>query len=159
VRGPDREDPCGTMAAVSATPDRPADQSDRASSATGSGSGEGSGSGFRGWPRWGRWTAYVAAVVALLLVAAVVAAAVVVRRPRPAVDGELEVAGLRAPVQVLRDDHGIPHVYADNADDLFFTQGFVHAQDRFFEMVFRRHVTSGRLAELLGPDALETDKF
>lgn len=138
------------MAAVSATPDAPADQSDQAPA---------SGRGFRGWSRWGRWTVYVAAVVVLLLVAGLVAAAVVVRRPLPAVDGELEVAGLGAPVQVLRDDNGIPHVYADTADDLFFTQGFVHAQDRFFEMDFRRHVTSGRLSELLGPDALETDKF
>ena len=50
-------------------------------------------------------------------------------------------------------------MYADTPEDLFFAQGFVHAQDRFFEMDFRRHVTSGRLSELFGESALDTDKF
>jgi penicillin amidase len=98
-------------------------------------------------------------VVVLALVAAVVAAVAAVRRPFPAVSGEIEVPGLTAKVDVVRDENGIPQVYADNADDLFYAQGFVHAQDRFFEMDFRRHVTSGRLAELLGHDALETDMY
>lgn len=115
--------------------------------------------GFRTWPRWGRVTTYVAAAVVLLLVAGLVAAVAVVRRPFPTVDGELEVPGLAAEVEVLRDEQGIPHVYADTAEDLFYAQGFVHAQDRFFEMDFRRHVTAGRLAEMLGEDALETDMY
>ncbi|HEX6246913.1 MAG TPA: penicillin acylase family protein [Nocardioidaceae bacterium] len=115
--------------------------------------------GFRSWPSWGRWTVYVAGAVALLLVAGLVAAVTVVRRPLPTVEGEVELPGLAAEVQVLRDDQGIPQVYADTAEDLFYAQGFVHAQDRFFEMDFRRHVTSGRLSELLGRDALETDMY
>ena len=60
---------------------------------------------------------------------------------------------------MIRDEHGIPQVYADTPEDLFFAQGYVQAQDRFFEMDFRRHVTAGRLAELFGRDALETDLF
>jgi penicillin G amidase len=142
------------MAAVSATPDAP--------DAPPSEQGEDSRPlipSFRSWPRWGRWTAYIAATLALLLVVGLVAAVTVVRRPFPAVAGEIEVPGLGAEVEVLRDGQGIPHVYADTAQDLFYAQGFVHAQDRFFEMDFRRHVTSGRLAELLGPDALETDMY
>ena len=67
--------------------------------------------------------------------------------------------GLDAEVEVVRDGSGIPHVYADTFHDLFYAQGFVQAQDRFFEMDFRRHVTAGRLAELLGRDALETDMY
>jgi penicillin G amidase len=117
------------------------------------------GGGFRSWPRWGRLAVLVSGAVVLLLVAGLVAAVTVVRRPFPTVGGEIEVPGLAADVEVVREQNGIPHVYADTSEDLFYAQGFVHAQDRFFEMDFRRHVTSGRLSELLGEDALQTDKF
>jgi penicillin amidase len=103
--------------------------------------------------------AYTAIAVCIVLVVASVFAFVTVRRPFPQTTGSIEVPGLTADVRVLRDSEGIPQVYADDASDLFFTQGFVHAQDRFFEMDFRRHVTAGRLAELVGEGALETDKF
>ena len=102
---------------------------------------------------------YTAIVIGIVLVTASVFAVVTVRRPMPQTDGEITVRGLSADVRVVRDEHGIPHVYADEADDLFFAQGFVHAQDRFFEMDFRRHVTAGRLSELVGDAALDTDKF
>ncbi len=95
----------------------------------------------------------------LVLVAGVVAGVVMVRRPFPKTNGEIEVPGLGSEVEVIRDENGIPQVYADTAEDLFYAQGFVQAQDRFFEMDFRRHVTSGRLSELLGRDALEADMF
>ncbi len=114
---------------------------------------------FRSWPRWGRWATYVVVALVLLLVAGLVAGVTVVRRPFPTVSGEIEVPGLSAEAEVIRDGHGIPQVYADTAEDLFYAQGFVHAQDRFFEMDFRRHVTSGRLSELLGRDALQTDMY
>ena len=101
----------------------------------------------------------VYAAVLLLVVSAAVAAFVVasVRQSFPQTSGEITVAGLQGPVEVLRDEAGIPQVYADTAHDLFFAQGYVQAQDRFFEMDFRRHLTSGRLSELFGSDALETD--
>ena len=60
---------------------------------------------------------------------------------------------------MVRDDHGIPQIYADTTDDLMCAQGFVHAQERFFEMDVRRHATAGRLAELFGEDAVETDVY
>ena len=82
-----------------------------------------------------------------------------VRRSFPELDGQLSVPGLAADVDVVRDEHGVPTVYADTPADLFLAQGFVHAQDRFWEMDFRRHVTSGRLAEWFGPDQVETDAF
>ena len=93
------------------------------------------------------------------MIAGLVAAVTVVRRPFPTVDGEIEVPGLSSDVEVIRDGNGIPQVYADTSEDLFYAQGFVQAQDRFFEMDFRRHVTSGRLSELLGEDALDADKY
>ena len=55
--------------------------------------------------------------------------------------------------------HGVPQLWADTAEDLFRAQGYVHAQDRFWEMDFRRHVTAGRLSELFGPDQVDTDEF
>ncbi len=115
--------------------------------------------GFRSWPRTARWSTYVGAVLVLTLVAGVVVGVVAVRRPYPTVSGEIAVPGLGADVEVIRDGDGIPQVYADTAQDLFYAQGFVQAQDRFFEMDFRRHVTSGRLSELLGRDALESDMY
>ncbi len=73
--------------------------------------------------------------------------------------GTLRVAGLSAPVEVVRDRFGIPHVYAKSADDLFFAQGFVQAQDRLFQMELWRRGGQGRLAELLGPDVVERDRL
>ena len=74
-------------------------------------------------------------------------------------DGSLKVVGLQQPVDVLRDERGVPQIYADTPDDLFFAQGYVHAQDRFYEMDFRRHITSGRLSEMFGTSQIDTDKF
>jgi penicillin amidase len=115
--------------------------------------------GFRSWPRWGRWSTYAAVVLVLLLVATLVAGVVLVRRSFPQTDGEIAVPGLDGTVTVLRDGHGIPQVYAGTSHDLFYAQGFVQAQDRFFEMDFRRHTTAGRLSEMFGETTLETDKF
>jgi penicillin amidase len=110
------------------------------------------------WPASLRWTAYVAIALALLLVLVLIAGVGVVRRSWPETSGELEIRGLEGEVEVIRDDHGIPQIYADSMHDLVLAQGFVHAQERFFEMDVRRHATAGRLAELFGEDALETDR-
>lgn len=104
--------------------------------------------------------ATVAVVVAVALVATLVLVFVVVRRPLPEVSGEQQLPGLDAEVTVTRDDRGVPTITATTAQDLFKAQGYVAAQDRFFEMDYRRHVTAGRLSELVGQnaDALEADK-
>jgi penicillin amidase len=70
----------------------------------------------------------------------------------------LGVPGLSRPVTVLRDPWGIPHIYAETQDDLFFAQGFVAAQDRLFQMEVWRRAAEGRLAEILGPAAVERDR-
>jgi penicillin amidase len=77
----------------------------------------------------------------------------------PQVDGELNVSGLNNAVDVYRDEMGIPYIYAENVHDLFFAQGYVHAQERFWQMDFWRHVGSGRLSEMFGESQLETDMF
>jgi penicillin amidase len=102
----------------------------------------------------------VAVVLVACLVVAVATVAVTVRRPHPDHDGRVVVRGLDGPVEVRRDARGVPHVEAGTAADLFFAQGYVTAQDRFFEMDVRRHVAAGRLSELVGadPDALAADR-
>lgn len=114
---------------------------------------------FRSWPTWARVGAWVAVGLVLVLVAGLVTGVVLVRRPLPQTSGELELAGLDAEVTVVRDGHGIPQLYGDSVEDLMSAQGFVHAQERFYEMDVRRHLTAGRLAELFGEDAVETDAF
>ena len=101
---------------------------------------------------------FLAAVAALVLMAALLGVWTV-RRSFPETSGELSVPGLESSVTVLRDGNGVAHVYADNTHDLFMAQGFTHAQDRFWEMDFRRHVTGGRTAELFGPDQVDTDAY
>ena len=73
--------------------------------------------------------------------------------------GRLQVPGLQKPVTVLRDEWGIPHIYAETQDDLFFAQGFVAAQDRLWQMEVWRRTGMGELAEILGPEAVERDRF
>jgi len=113
--------------------------------------------------RTAKWLQRSAIVVASLVVVAIVASALYVTaavvRSRPTVSGEVAVAGLFDRVDVMRDDHGIPTIIASDAADLWFAQGYVHAQDRFWEMDFRRHVTAGRLSELFGASQVGTDTF
>ena len=80
------------------------------------------------------------------------------QRALAVIDGELTVPGLRAPVEVIRDDWGVPHIYAQNDDDLFFAQGYVMAQDRLWQMEMWRRWREGRLAEIFGPEALDYDR-
>jgi penicillin amidase len=77
----------------------------------------------------------------------------------PQIDGEVQIAGLDGPVDIYRDSMGIPHIYAATTHDLFFAQGYIHAQDRFWQMDFWRHVGSGTLSEMFGAGQVETDSF
>ncbi len=77
----------------------------------------------------------------------------------PQLNGRLQLDGLQQEVEILRDKHGVPHIYAQNERDLFFAQGYVHAQDRLFQMDINRRIGSGRLSELVGPLAIKADRF
>ncbi len=105
----------------------------------------------------------VVLVLAVLLVAGTAAggwfAVDTVRASFPQLSGSIKVAGLSAPVDVKRDANGIPQLYADTPEDLFKAQGYVQAQDRFWEMDVRRHITSGRLSEMFGSSQVDTDAF
>lgn len=75
------------------------------------------------------------------------------------IEGTLPLRGLKADVEVLRDEWGVPHIYAGNVDDLFFAQGFVVAQDRLWQMELWRRTGEGRIAELVGPAGLPHDRL
>ena len=77
----------------------------------------------------------------------------------PQIDGEIQLEGLNGPVDIYRDPMGIPHIYAATQHDLFFAQGYVHAQDRFWQMDAWRHIGSGTLSEMFGSGQVETDTF
>lgn len=83
----------------------------------------------------------------------------VLRRSLPRTSGTLRLPGLHASVEVRRDRWGIPHIYAANNDDLFLALGYVHAQDRLWQMELNRRTAHGQLAELFGPIALSSDRF
>ncbi|MFJ5722261.1 penicillin acylase family protein [Streptomyces sp. NPDC093149] len=82
-----------------------------------------------------------------------------VRASYPQTTGSIKIDGLDGNVDVKRDSYGIPQLYADTDADLFRAQGFVQAQDRFWEMDVRRHMTAGRLSEMFGSGQVDTDSF
>jgi penicillin amidase len=77
----------------------------------------------------------------------------------PQTEGQIQIARLQGPVNIYRDKMGIPNIYASNQHDLFFAQGYVHAQDRFWQMDVWRHIGSGTLSEMFGKGQVETDTF
>ncbi|MEH2147063.1 penicillin acylase family protein [Nostoc sp.] len=95
-------------------------------------------------------------VLGLLLVGL---ATYTVRQSFPQESGTIQLPELKAEVTVQRDKWGIPHIYAANSHDLFMAQGYIHAQDRFWQMDFWRHIGSGRLAEMFGSSQIDTDKY
>ncbi|MFI9049239.1 penicillin acylase family protein [Streptomyces sp. NPDC053427] len=111
----------------------------------------------------GRRGRLVAITVVLLLVAGIGFGAYwgvsTVRASFPETTGSLKLPGLTKPVDVSRDGNGIPQIYADTDEDLFRAQGYVQAQDRFWEMDVRRHMTAGRLSEMFGKSQVKSDEF
>ncbi len=105
------------------------------------------------------WVRRVA--LAALVVVAVAAAGgyVFLRASLPKTTGEIRVAGLSAPVTITRDANGIPYIRAATQADAWYALGFVHAQDRLFQMEMVRRIGQGRLSELIGRAGLSTDRF
>ncbi|MEO8127578.1 MAG: penicillin acylase family protein [Bryobacteraceae bacterium] len=77
-----------------------------------------------------------------------------------AADAEtVKLAGLKQPVEILRDRWGVPHIYARNTDDLFFANGYINARDRLFQLDTWRRIGTGKLAEVLGPQSIPRDRM
>ncbi len=84
---------------------------------------------------------------------------VLTRMSFPRTSGTVRLDGISAPVTIIRDRNGVPHIYARTTKDLFFAEGYVHAQDRYWQMEFCRRIGEGRLSELFGESQLQTDIF
>src|SRR3972149_9499064 len=98
----------------------------------------------------GRVLRVIVIVLVVVLLAGGLWLGVSLRRSFPQTEGSLQVRGLEAPVEIVRDSFGIPHIYASSEHDLFMAQGFVHAQDRFFQMDFWRHIGSRGPSRVFG---------
>jgi penicillin amidase len=81
------------------------------------------------------------------------------RRPLPQVKGTIEIDALHGPVRVRRDRWGVPHIEAEAREDLYFAQGYVHGQERLWQMDFYRRVVEGRVAEMAGEEGLPVDRL
>ena len=112
--------------------------------------------------KFGTFTKRILFLVIILIVCVVSFAFVWIKlnipKSFPQVNGEISIPGLDATVNVYRDNLGIPNIYASTTHDLFMVQGYIHAQDRFWQMDFWRHVGSARIAEMF-PSQLSTDIF
>jgi penicillin amidase len=97
--------------------------------------------------------------VLLLVTLGIGGLAVITGRALPQTSGALRLSGLDAPVTVQRDANGIAQITATDVHDLFMAQGYVHAQERMWQMEVWRRISAGRLSEVFGKGSLETDRF
>jgi len=94
-----------------------------------------------------------------VLVLAVTGGYIYLHLQKPQYAGEVSLKGLNSEATVHFDSFGIPHIYGSSEEDVYLALGFVHAQERLFQMEMMRRTAAGRLSEILGPDLLETDIF
>lgn len=109
--------------------------------------------------KWVKWVLGIAGGLLVLGVLAIILVNAYVNKSAPQISGEMNVNILDADVEVTKDDMGVPHIVAESDADLYRAQGFVQAQDRMFQMDLSRRQASGMLAEVIGADAVDTDKF
>ncbi len=99
-------------------------------------------------------------LIIVLLVAIIIAATwFYLKNQSPIYSGDIKLDGLEKQVEVLFDEYGIPHIYAQNEKDAYYALGYIQAQERLFQMVLYRRLVQGRAAEILGSDLIPTDKF
>jgi penicillin amidase len=106
-----------------------------------------------------RWTKRLGLGTGVLLISAVVVGFLMLRASLPQTNGTVALPGLERPVRVLRDAHGVPSILAASRHDLYMALGFVHAQDRLFQMDMQRRVGAGRLSEVVGAAGIGTDRL
>ncbi|MGZ5240355.1 MAG: penicillin acylase family protein [Caldimonas sp.] len=105
-----------------------------------------------------RWAGAILWLIVVLVIGTAVGGYAFLRASLPALDGEVAVAGLRAPVSAIRDENGVPTLHGNDRSDIAFATGYLHAQERFFQMDLLRRAASGELAALLGKALLPVDR-
>lgn len=111
-----------------------------------------------GMNKWGKGILSFVAVLLLIIVGALIFVNSYISKSKPVVEGSLQTTFLTEDVTVIRDEFGVPHIRARSDADLYRAQGYVQAQDRLFQMDMARRQASGRLSEVVGAAAVETDK-
>ena len=101
----------------------------------------------------------IGAILLVIITLLIIIVGVIAYTLKPDYSGEKELANLQQEVKVYYDDYGIPHIYGENEKDAFRTLGYVHAQDRLWQMELLRRIASGGLSEVFGADLIGTDKF
>ena len=109
--------------------------------------------------RFLKWLWRVPLILIGLVIVVAIASFFYMRGSVPDYDASVRVAGIEAPIQIMRDQRAVPHIFAGNEQDAAFALGYVHAQDRLWQMDMQRRVGQGRLAELIGANALPIDRF
>src|SRR5262245_17284634 len=104
-----------------------------------------------------KWIAGLAGLAVALAIAAAGLGYVVLRNTVPAASGTLAIPGLTAPVEVVRDREDVPHIFASTSEDAFAALGFLHAQDRLWQMELTRRAGQGRLSEIFGERTFGND--
>ncbi|PKR78443.1 penicillin acylase family protein [Halalkalibacillus sediminis] len=108
---------------------------------------------------WLKWLLIILAILLIVIAGALIYANSYIDRSKAMIEGEITIDGIENTIEVIRDDSGVPHISAESDEDLFFAQGFVTAQDRLFQMEMARRQASGRLSEVAGEAALNSDKY
>ncbi|MEO9820788.1 MAG: penicillin acylase family protein [Paracoccaceae bacterium] len=106
-----------------------------------------------------RWLVRIAAGLIVLSVLAVVLVYYFASRSLPEYDATLRMDGISAPVEIVRDNANVPHIFAERDEDVYFALGFAHAQDRLWQMTMLRRTAQGRLSELFGTATIDVDSF
>jgi len=102
---------------------------------------------------------WLASVLFLLIIVSIIAVNLFLSRSLPQIEGEITIATIQQPVQIIRDEKGVPHIFAKNEHDLYVAQGYAQAQDRLFQMDLSRRQASGMLSEVIGDATLNNDKY
>lgn len=97
-------------------------------------------------------------IIGIILILAIIAF-IYLKSIAPTYEGDVTIAGINSEVEVKYDNYGIPHIYAQNDKDCYRALGYVHAQDRLFQMEMIRRLSSGRLSEILGETMIDADKY
>ena len=105
-----------------------------------------------------RWLLRLVSVMIVMIVGTFGLAYYFASRSLPNYDAESVVRGLNAPVEIVRDNANVPHIFGESDADVYFALGFAHAQDRMWQMTMLRRTAQGRLSELFGERTLEIDK-
>lgn len=106
-----------------------------------------------------RWLVRIVSGLIMLILAAMGLVYFLASQSLPDYDQKLEVNGLTAPVEIVRDTANVPHILGQNDPDVFFGLGYAHAQDRLWQMTVMRRTAQGRLSEIFGPRTLRVDKL